>query len=297
MIVKNNLYLYDMDTILSLKIYNGEGVDDTLFPNADNPIEIGAFRYDAKRMGGAPTISASVNYPSCLDEEWTDNVYALFNGEKYFLKQTPTSSYDNTSTMYKHDLVLVSERVILDDVYFFDTVVGDPQGSDKPVSNSTKVVFFGNVREFADRLNASLEYSGIGYRVEVDQEVGSEEKLMSFEDQFLSNVLQEIYNTYEVPYYFDGKTIRIGYSKAGVVAPEFSYGVDNALLSITKNNANYKIVNRATATGSSDNIPFYYPNNSPKGDIEALVSREGAGVVIKDYEKYANEVGLDEAIR
>ena len=286
-----------MDTILSLKIYNGEGVDDTLFPNADNPIEIGAFRYDAKRMGGAPTISASVNYPSCLDEEWTDNVYALFNGEKYFLKQTPTSSYDNTSTMYKHDLVLVSERVILDDVYFFDTVVGDPQGSDKPVSNSTKVVFFGNVREFADRLNASLEYSGVGYRVEVDQEVGSEEKLMSFEDQFLSNVLQEIYNTYEVPYYFDGKTIRIGYSKAGVVAPEFSYGVDNALLSITKNNANYKIVNRATATGSSDNIPFYYPNNSPKGDIEVLASRAGANVVIKDYEKYANEVGLDEAIR
>lgn len=297
MIVKNNLYLYDMDTILSLKIYHGEGVDDTLFPNADNPIEIGAFRYDAKRMGGAPTISASVNYPSCLDEEWTENVYALFNGEKYFLKQTPTSSYDNTSTMYKHDLVLVSERVILDDVYFFDTVVGDPQGSDKPVSNSTKVVFFGNVREFADRLNASLEYSGIDYRVEVDQEVGSEEKLMSFEDQFLSNVLQEIYNTYEVPYYFDGKTIRIGYSKAGVVASEFSYGVDNALLSITKNNANYKIVNRATATGSSDNIPFYYPNNSPKGDIEALVSRAGADVVIKDYERYANEVGLDEAIR
>jgi uncharacterized protein involved in tellurium resistance len=285
-----------MDTILSLKIYNGEGVDDTLFPNADNPIEIGAFRYDAKRMGGAPTISASVNYPSCLDEEWTDNVYALFNGEKYFLKQTPTSSYDNTSTMYKHDLVLVSERVILDDVYFFDTVVGDPQGSDKPVSNSTKVVFFGNVREFADRLNASLEYSGIGYRVEVDQEVGSEEKLMSFEDQFLSNVLQEIYNTYEVPYYFDGKTIRIGYSKAGVVAPEFSYGVDNALLSITKNNANYKIVNRATATGSSDNIPFYYPNNSPKGEIAVDTTSTGATFTIVDGEAFSNEVGIGDVV-
>ena len=286
-----------MEKVLRLFTYVDGGIGDTPFPNADDQIEIGAFRYDAKRMGGAPTITASVNHPSCLDDEWTDNVYAEFNGEKYYLKQTPTSSYDNTSTMYKHDLVLVSERVILDDVYFFDTVVGDPQGSDKPVSNSTKVVFFGNVREFADRLNASLEYSGIGYRVEVDQEVGSEEKLMSFEDQFLSNVLQEIYNTYEVPYYFDGKTIRIGYSKAGVVAPEFSYGVDNALLSITKNNANYKIVNRATATGSSDNIPFYYPNNSPKGDIEALASRAGANVVIKDYEKYANEVGLDEAIR
>ena len=285
-----------MDKFLELKIYNGEGVDDALFPNSDNPIEIGAFRYDAKRMGGAPTITATVNYPECLDNEWTDNVYALFNGEKYFLKQTPTSSYDNTSTMYRHDIELVSERVILDDVYFFDAVVGTPQGDDKPVSNSTKVVFFGNVREFADRLNASLEYSGIGYRVEVDQEVGSEEKLMSFEDQFLSNVLQEIYNTYEVPYYFDGKTIRIGYSKAGVVAPEFSYGVDDALLSITKNNANYKIVNRATATGSSDNIPFYYPNNSPKGEL-AVGGSVAPLLKIVDGNAFANEVNIGDVVR
>lgn len=287
-----------MDKFLELKIYKGEGVDDALFPNSDNPIEIGAFRYDAKRMGGAPTITATVSYPECLDNEWTDNVYALFNGEKYFLKQTPTSSYDNTSTMYRHDIELVSERVILDDVYFFDAVVGTPQGDDKPVSNSTKVVFFGNVREFANRLNASLAYSGVDYRVEVDDDdqITKDEKLMSFEDQFFSNVLQEIYNTYEVPYYFDGKTIRIGYSKVGAAIPEFSYGVDDALLSITKNNANYKIVNRATATGSSDNIPFYYPNNSPKGDIEAVTNRSGLGVRIKNFEKFSYEVGLNESI-
>lgn len=306
-----------MDKFLELKINVGGGAESTPFPNSDNPIVIGAFRYDAKRMGGAPTITASVNYPSCLDDEWTDNVYAEFNGEKYYLKQTPTSSYDNADTMYKHDITLVSERVALDNVYFFDVVTGDPMDSDKPVSNSTKVVFFGGVREFARRMNASLEYSKLlkwedgvdeegnpikvanGYNIVVDNDeaITTEEKLMSFEDQFFSNVLQEIYNTFEVPYYFDGKTIHIGYSKEGVVIPDLAYGVDNALLSITKNNANYKIVNRATGTGSSDNIPFYYPNNSPKGDIEALASREGAGVVIKDYEKYANEVGLDEAIR
>lgn len=284
-----------MEKVLILKKYMGEGVEDTLFPNADNPIEIGAFRYDAKRMGGAPTITASVNYPSCLDGVWADNVYAEFNGEKFYLKQTPTSSYNNESTMYKHDLELVSERKILDDVYFFDVVVGDPQGSDKPVSNSTKVVFFGDVIEFASRLQASLEYSGLGYTVVVDEGVTSEEKLMSFEDQFFSNVLQEIYNTYEAPYYFDGKTIHIGYSK-DVPTPTFSYGVDNALLSITKNNANYKIVNRATATGSSENIPFYYPNNSPKGDIRADVSNvddSSFGVKITDYSKFSNEIALD----
>ena len=305
-----------MDKLLRLYTYV-DGVNDTLFLNSDNPIEIGEFRYDAKRMGGAPIITASVYYPSCLDDVWTDNVYAKFNGEKYYLKQTPTSSYNNESTMYKHDLELVSERVILDNVYFFDAVVGNPQGDDKPVSNSTKVVFFGNVHEFVKRLNSSLEYAKLlkwedgvdgngnaikipnGYHVVVDDDnnITKEEKLMSFEDQFFSNVLQEIYNTYEVPYYFEGKTIHIGYSNKNEAVPTFSYGVDNALLSITKNNANYKIVNRATATGSSDNIPFYYPNNSPKGYIEAATNREELGATIANAEAFANQIEIDGEVK
>lgn len=287
-----------MEKVLRL-YYKDGGVNDTPFPNSDNPIEIGAFRYDAKRMGGAPTITASVNYPSCLDDEWTDSVYAEFNGEKYYLKQTPTSSYSNEDERYKHDLELVSERRILDDVYFFDVVTGDPMDSDKPVSNSTKVVFFGNVHEFVARLNASLAYSHIDYEVVVDDEEETEEKLMSFEDQFFSNVLQEIYNTYEVPYYFEGKTIHIGKSmplEEGEDLPTFSYGVDNALLSITKNNANYKIVNRVTGTGSSDNIPFYYPNNSPKGEIAVDTTSTGATFTIIDGEAFSNEVGIGDVV-
>ena len=282
-----------------LYTYLGEGVQSTPFPDINGePIEIAAFRYDAKRMGGAPTITSSVYYPSCLDDEWTDNVYAEFNGEKYFLKQTPTSSYNNESTMYKHDLELISERVALDNVYFFDVVTGSPQGDDKPVSNSTKVTFFGSIREFVRRLNASLEYSGLKYSVEVDNDsaITTEERLMSFEDQFFSNVLQEIYNVFEVPYYFEGKVIHIGKSSPNNEVQTFSYGVDDALLSITKNNANYKIVNRATAIGSSDNIPFYYPNNSPKGVIKAEPSRSGLSVTMINAETYANSVGLNESI-
>lgn len=305
------------DKTIKLYVYV-DGVNDTPFPQgAEEPIEIGEFRYDAKRMGGAPTVTATVNYPTCLDNEWTDKVYAKFNGEKYYLKQTPTSSYSNESAMYKHELELVSERVILDNVYFFDAVVGEPQGDDKPVSNSTKVVLFGNIHEFVKRLNSSLEYAKLlkwedgidengneikipnGYHVVVDDDdnITKEERLMSFEDQFFSNVLQEIYNTYEVPYYFEGKTIHIGYSNSNAVVPTFSYGVDDALLSITKNNANYKVVNRATATGSSDNIPFYYPNNSPKGEIAAEHSRKGASVSIIDAERYANKIALDGVIK
>ena len=283
--------------------------------HTNEQIEIGSFRYDAKRMGGAPTISFTLMYEDCLDNFWGENVYAVFNGEKYFLKQTPTSSLSNEDARYKHDVELISERVALDNVYFFDAVVGAPQESDKPVSNSSKVVFFGDIHEFAHRMNASLEYTKLlkwedgvddegnaikianGYNIVVDEGITSEEKLMSFEDQFFSNVLQEIYNTYEVPYYFVGKTIHIGFANDAVVPPTFAYGVDDALLSITKNNANYKIVNRATGTGSSDNIPYYYPNNSPKGVIAAVSSNPNIEAKVLDYELYADKVKLDGVVR
>lgn len=298
----------------TLKFY--KGVNKTPFPSTEGQIEIGEFRYDAKRMGGAPSISATVMHPTCLDDEWGDDVYVEFNHEKYFLKQTPTSSYSNEDERYKHEVELISERVILDNVYFFDAVVGEPQGDDKPVSNSTKVMFFGDVREFIGRLNASLEYAKLlkwedavdeegntiktpnGYHVVVDEEIQTEEKLMSFEDQFFSNVLQEIYNTYEVPYYFEGKTIHIGWAKSNVVIPTLGYGVDDALLSISKNNANQKVVNRITGKGSTDNIPFYYPNNSPKGDIEAEVNTtsDDFEVEIIDRDLYADKVDVDSTI-
>ena len=285
-----------MEKILKLYTYVDGGVNDTPFPNTETQVEIGEFRYDAKRMGGVPTITASVLYPSCLDDVWTDKVYAEFNGEKYFLKQTPTSSYSNEDARYRHDLELMSERVILDNVYFYDAVAqGETPTDDKPVSNGTKFVFWGNIEQFKDRLNASLRYSGIGYTAVVDQGVTSEEKLVSFEDAFFSNAIQESYNTFDIPYYFVGKTIHFGYSK-DVIEDVFEYGVDNALVSITKNNANYKTVNRVTGVGSSDNIPFYYPNNSPKGDIAATPNRDGLVVRVLDYEKFSNAMGLDESI-
>ena len=150
-----------MDKLLKLKIYV-DGVNDTPFPRgAEEPMEIGAFRYDAKRMGGAPTITASVNYPTCLDDEWEDLVYTELNGEKYFLKQTPTSSKNNEDSRYRHDLILVAERTVLDDAYFSDAVVGDPIENDKPVTNSTKFHFYGNIEDFVKRMNASLQHTNL----------------------------------------------------------------------------------------------------------------------------------------
>lgn len=273
-----------------LKIYTYvDGVNDTPFPNADAQIEIFSFNYDAKRMGGAPTISTSVMYKDCLDKLWTGKEYVRYNGERYKLKQTPTSSKSNTDARYKHDLELVALRVVLDYVYFFDAVVDNTPVDDKPVTNNTKVVFSGDIHEFAKRLNASLKYTKLDYSVVVDEGITSDTKFLSFDAQPFSSVLQEIYKQYEIPYYFVGKVIHIGYTSNTITTP-FKYGAEDALLSISKNNSNNKIVNRCTGVGAVENIPYYYPNESALGVIKALYNKEvNSNLSIYDEGKFKEQ--------
>ena len=147
------------------------------FPSESGQIEIYDFKYDAKRMGGAPTISATIMYERCLDKEWNPLVFAIFNGERYFIKQIPSSQYSNEDARYKHEIELVSERIVLDNVYFYDVVSKDVV-NDKPVSNNSKFTFFGDIHEFASRLNYSLQYSKMDYTVVVDDGISSEGKFV-----------------------------------------------------------------------------------------------------------------------
>ena len=179
------------------------------FPNVNDPITITDFTFSAKRMGAAPTISASFYYHRCLDKEWTYNVFTVFNGERYFIKQIPTSGIANTDGRYQHTIELVSERILLDNVYFYDVVASDDT-TDKPVSNNSKFEFFGDINEFVRRINESLQYRGVDYSVVIDDGVYSDAVMLSFENKVISEVLQEIYNTYNLPYYFDGKVIHVG---------------------------------------------------------------------------------------
>lgn len=285
----------------ALKLYNSKGA----FPSVDDHIEIFGFNYDAKRMGGAPIITATVMHGSCLDAVWTDDVYVELNGEKYYLKQTPTSSFSNTDARYKHECEFVSERIKLDNVYFFDTVVGDPQGYDKPVSNSSVFSFFGNIREFAKRLNASLQYSKLqtknddgtysGYVVIVNNDVDDEEKLLSFSNVPFSTALQESYNQFEIPYYFVGKEIHFGYWQEVIEEP-FRYGVDKELLSITKTNANQKVITRCTGIGGTENIPYHYPNKHPQGELIPLYNNAENVVSVEDEALFSKSILLTDKV-
>lgn len=249
---KESLYILKLDT-------QGSKVK---FPNADMPAKLGEYTYTAQRMAGTPTLTATLNYPSCLDELWTGEEFVEFRGEKYYIDQVPTSSKDNKSIMYKHELQFVSERIVLENVYFMDVVTA---GEDTYHSNSTSVKFMGDINEFVGRLNASMAKSGIGYSIVIDEDITSESKLVSLDSVYLAEALQSIYTIYELPYYFVGKVCHIGYTE-NVISTPFEY--KKGLVSIKKANANYKTVNRVTGVGSSDDIPFYYPNDDEKGTIE-----------------------------
>lgn len=272
-----------MENVLTLYTYI-DGVNDTPFPNVENQVVISSFRYESKRMGVAPSLSCTIMHKLCLDKLWSDNVYAVFNGEKYFIKQIPSSSYSNNDSRYKHEVTFVSERSILDGVYVYDVVDADYE-NDKPVSNSSKFSFYGTINEFAERLNQSLAYSNVGYTIVVDDGITSEGKLLSFDDKYFSEALQEIYNTFDIPYYFVGKVIHIGYTN-NAITHTFKYGADESLLSIQKTNANFKVTNRVTGIGSQDNIPYYYPNRSEKGETNALYNGSTDNVQIVDSKKY-----------
>lgn len=251
-----------------------DGVSDTPFPNAENPLKI-KYTYNAQRMGGS-SLTATAMYPTCLDDLWVSGKqYVDFKGERYFIVKTPSSSKSNDDVRYKHELEFLSGRSVLDNVYVYDVVTGDAGNTDRYVSNSTKVLFYGDIQEFVARLNFSLEYSNLAYRIVIDEGITSEAKQVSLENMFFSNALQEIFNIFELPFYFVGTTIHVGFTN-NAITHTFKYGKDFELLSVSKTNANYKITNRVTGTGSSDNIQFYYPN--PSNDRKAIKEAGGTWI-------------------
>lgn len=251
-----------------------DGVSDTPFPNADNPLKI-KYTYNAQRMGSS-SLTATAMYPTCLDDLWVSGKqYVDFKGERYFIVKTPSSSKSNDDVRYKHELEFLSGRSVLDNVYVYDVVTGDAGSTDRYVSNSTKVLFYGDIQEFVARLNFSLEYSNLAYRIVIDEGITSEAKQVSLENMFFSNALQEIFNIFELPFYFVGTTIHVGFTN-NAITHTFKYGKDFELLSVSKTNANYKITNRVTGTGSSDNIQFYYPN--PSNDRKAIEEAGGTWI-------------------
>ena len=257
-----------------------------LFPSEANPAIVSSYTYDAKRMGGAPTLTATIYSSEPL--QWQKEEFVEFNGDRFFASYTPSSTKDNTSRMWKSEITFTSRRELLDNTLFFDVVVDDvdTHNRDRYRSNQTKFTFGGTIYEFVARINSSMAYCGLyrptdeykGYYVVVDEGYGTDEvKEVSFEDQYLTDVLQLINTTFELDYYWVGNVCHVGKVQHDLTDTPIKYGSRDALISVSKENANYKIVDMITGYGSSDNLPYYYPNDDEFG--EAVFNTEN---IIKD---------------
>lgn len=246
-----------------------------LFPSEDSPAIVSSYTYDAKRMGGVPTLTDTIYSSEPL--LWKKEEFVEFNGDRFFASYTPNSTKDNSSRMWKSEITFTSRRELLDNTLFFDVVVDDvdTQDKDRYRSNQTKFTFGGTIYEFVARINSSMAYCGLyrptdeykGYYVVVDEGYGTDEvKELSFEDQYLTDVLQLINTTFELDYYWDGNVCHVGKVQHDLTDTPIKYGSSDALISVSKENANYKIVDMITGYGSSDNLPYYYPNDDEFGE-------------------------------
>ena len=270
------------------------------FPSETNPAIVSSYTYDAKRMGGAPTITATIYSSEPL--QWKKEEFVEYNGDRFFASYTPNSTKDNSSRMWKSEITFSSRRELLDNTLFFDVVVDDvdTQNKDRYRSNQTKFTFGGTIYEFVARINSSMAYCGLyrptdeykGYYVVVDEGYGTDEvKEVSFEDQYLTDVLQLINTTFELDYYWDGNVCHVGKVQHDLTDTPIKYGCSDALISVSKENANYKIVDMITGYGSSDNLPYYYPNDDEFGEAVFNTDNISKNNVSIDLSKLQNTFG------
>ena len=227
-----------MDTSLKLYYVANDGTTKT-FPESQEQAELHDFTVNKTRVGNAPTITATLEYPYCLDNEWDafchfDDVFVVFNSERYYLKATPSSSKLNDKLFYKHELNFVSERAVLETVYMIDDL--ENQTANIILSNNTQITFFGNIEQFVERINQSMYFSGIGdtcvydtsttpptinplprqpngdgFYVEVDSSVtNTDEVLVTLSNNTIADALKQLFDKWGVPYYFTGRIIHVG---------------------------------------------------------------------------------------
>lgn len=267
------------------KLEDGSVAYGVAFPSDNEQVILGTYTYEAKRMGGAPTITDTFNFPRCLDNEWKQEgcseVYVEYGGDKFFVSSVPSSTKDNTSHLYKHEITLTSRREILDNTLFFDVVTEHTatQDKDRYRSNQTKFSFGGDIREFIKRVNDSLVYVGIydqtkkegnqGYHLVLKDGYGTDDvKEISIDNQYITEVIQQIYETFNLTYYWRGEVCYVGEYENDLTSDEnvLEYGRNDQLLSVAEENTNNKIVDMITGYGSSDNLPYYYPNDDEFGE-------------------------------
>ena len=261
------------------------------------PVELIEYTYVSARMG-VSSVSGEVRTRRCLDELWTGREFVEFRGERFFLDHVPSSSKSNEDERYVHSLEFRAGRdILLSGVYFCDAVAAGSASADRPQSNSYDVKFVGTLDDFVQRFNDVLAYRGLDERFSVSVESGivgtTESKEIAFSDVTLFAALGKAVEVWEVPFYFEGDSAVFGSADGESLVP-VEYGADKELLSVSMNNRGEKTVTRISGVGGTDNVPYYYPNPSPKGTLG--VGGTASGVTIRDMVSFSQKVGSGDVL-
>lgn len=287
-----------MERVLKLYTFLEDGSKMPFPKGSATPLEITEFSYSATRMGKAPSITFKLKYPADIEHQFSESVGVDFNDGRYYVDKKPASSY--SGNLYEYDVKLVSDRAELETVYFYDIVSSDAE-TDRPVSNSSDVKFSGDLKEAVRRINMSLEKSNLDFRVYVDDgvQVDNAPQMLAYNNQYIYNVLLDLYEKFKVPFYFSGGEIHFGEGDIVIGSEEHpvEYGIDKDLKAISKE-ISKEIYNRCSAYGSNENIPYYYPNDSPYGTVDVLLNGVSTDKIkVVDWQRFSVNCGLSADIR
>ena len=285
-------------TPYSLHIYyDGTEGNRLPFPDAKEPAVLRKWKYSVERQqDSVPTVEATLMHSRCLEDEWnTLRPYiVLDNGERLDADRIfPDSQKSNEDTRFSHTLLFVSQRARLKNILFFDAVTTQAE-NDRYASNSTDFVFSGTLREFVDRLEASLVFNGISdFSFVIDGGVDSSKTAeVSFSDAYMTEAIGHILSDFNTNYYWVGNTCHIGDCQNDIETP-LEYGIGKGLLIVKKSNTDERPVNAVTGFGGSTNIPFYYPNEEEYGKTYFNVKNAVASDIAIDWRKVYSNTGTN----
>ena len=285
-------------TPYSLHIYYDDTEGKRLpFPDAKEPAVLRKWKYSVERQqDSVPTVEATLMHSRCLEDEWnTLRPYiVLGNGERLDADRIfPDSQKSNEDARFSHTLLFVSQRARLKNILFFDAVTTQAE-NDRYASNSTEFVFSGTLREFVDRLEASLVFNGISdFSFVIDGGVDSSKTAeVSFSDAYMTEAIGHILSDFNTNYYWVGNTCHIGDCQNDIETP-LEYGIGKGLLIVKKSNTDERPVNAVTGFGGSTNIPFYYPNEEEYGKTYYNVKNAVASDIVIDWSKVYSNTGTN----
>lgn len=232
-------------------------------------------RYTGSFMG-VPQLEVNIESPVPVTLMVGDYIVFSYDGIRYSIIDLPqvqkqSSSGSVGNAFVYENVVFKSPLGLLSSIDFLDTVL-----SDNNIHYSTLPVFsfFGDIKDFADRLQANLNriYSS-GWKVTVEgyddssnanYDILHDYKEISLSNQNCLDALGIPYETWKITYVFtldDSGNNCIIFNHALDSASSKRYGKGNGLYSLTKRmSAEKPVITRLRAYGGTDNLPARYYN-------------------------------------